>query len=74
MCSHVRLYSFAGTLIVDGHEENAGKTAHNIEAEHPLLAELVAKGDRLERLGPRHVKSWFTSDIHSCDRRGPELT
>ena len=28
LCSHVRLYGFAGTLIVDGHEENARKTAH----------------------------------------------
>ena len=47
LCSHVRLYGFAGTPTVDGHEE-AGD--HNIGAEHALLAELVAKGDRLEPL------------------------
>ena len=47
LCSHVRLYGFAGTLTVDGHEEDG---FHNIEAEHALLAELAAKGDRLERL------------------------
>ena len=47
LCSHVRLYGFAGTLTVDGHEEDG---FHNIEAEHALLAELAAKGDRLDRL------------------------
>ena len=47
LCSRVRLYGFAGTTTIDGHEE-AGD--HNIAAEHALLAELVAKGDRLELL------------------------
>ena len=47
LCSRVRLYGFAGTTTIDGHEE-AGD--HDIAAEHALLAELVAKGDRLELL------------------------
>ena len=47
LCSRVRLYGFAGTATVDGHEESGD---HDIAAEHALLAELVAKGDRLEIL------------------------
>ena len=47
LCSHVRLYGFAGTATVDGHEESAD---HDIAAEHALLTKLVAKGDRLESL------------------------
>lgn len=38
-CARLRLYGFAGEHTIDGHEMHA---SHDIEAEHALLAKLVA--------------------------------
>lgn len=62
LCSHVRLYGFAGTRTVDGHGESGD---HDIAAEHALLAELVAKGDRLELLAmsTKFRQAWAETNV-----------